>query len=258
MSDTALEYLVGSTTRPDTLAALRDQGRLSIRGLEDRVAASRRTLKRTLGAMESRGWVRDVDGGYELTSMGMAMLSTYETCRERERIIDRFRPFLEHAPAAAFGLDIDVLADAELIRSDDDPAAPVDRLVDIRAGATRIRECAPFLLWDTVQQLVERVTGEDPPDVTFVLNAVEPTTEYTEAYRESFERLAAAPSVDIYHHPDEIHLPFGLVDGRVVIGALDADGMGHALVESEADPLVEWAEWRFEEYLAAATPLDSP
>ncbi|MFB6195426.1 MAG: helix-turn-helix transcriptional regulator [Haloplanus sp.] len=256
MSDTALGYLVGSTTRPDTLTALRDQDRLSIRALEDRVAASRRTLKRTLGAMESRGWVRNVDGAYELTSLGAAILSAYDRFRDHERIAEQFRPFLERTPGAVFDPSIDALADAT-IRYPDDPESSIDRLVELRADASRLRECAPFLLLESVRQLADRITDDGPsPDVTLVIGDGTPTTDqYTAEYCERFATLAAADSVDIHLHSD-IPFPFGVFDGHAFAGAMEPDGMPHAMIESDHPELVDWAERTFDDYLAAADPLE--
>jgi len=181
MSDTALEYLAGSVVRPDSLAVLRDGGRLSLRDLADRVSASRRTVKRTLNAMESRGWVRPTNGAYELTALGVAMLSAYETFRERSHTATRLRPFLEHVPASLFDLDIDVLADATVVTPDDDPTVIADRLVDLRSGATRIREYTPYLLLDSVRQFADQVGGDQLyPDVTLVVETDTPPRSSTE------------------------------------------------------------------------------
>ncbi|AZH24435.1 helix-turn-helix transcriptional regulator [Haloplanus aerogenes] len=255
MPDTALEYLAGSSVRPATLAAFREHGRLSLRNLDDRVSASRRTLKRTLTTMESRGWIRRVDGVYEFTALGDAIFDAYETFRDRERLAERVRPFLEHTPAEAFDLDIDALADANVVAPDDDPTAPVDRLMELRAEAARLREYAPFLLIDSVRQLAARVdNGQSAPDVTLVLETGRPGGT-TPEYRERFETLASAPSVDICRYPDGVPFAFGVADGHAFIGAADLDGMPCALLEGDSPELVAWVERTLDDYLDAAKPL---
>ncbi|MFB6103347.1 MAG: helix-turn-helix transcriptional regulator [Haloplanus sp.] len=256
MPDTALEYLVGSPVRPATLTALRDAGPLSIRTLEGRVSASRRTLKRTLGTMESRGWVRPVDGGYQLTALGASILAAYERCRETKRIAEEFSPFLRQTPAPGFDLDLDTLAEATLIRTDDDPTAPIDRLLELRADATRVRECAPFLLLDSVRQLADRVAnGEPPPQVTLILRDCSPTPEgYSPEYCDRFETLLSASSVDLYR-TDDVPFAFGIADDHAFIGSADTDGMPGTLVESDSPEFVDWVERTFEQRREAATPL---
>lgn len=257
MPDTALEYLAGSSVRPATLAALRDHGRLSLRDLDDRVSASRRTLKRTLNAMESRGWVQRVDGRYELTVLGACILSAYEEFRDCERLADRVRPFLEHTPATALGTEFDpeVLTDATVTTVDDDPTAFVEHLLDIRAGADRLREYAPFLMIDSVRQLAERVENDSPaPDVTLVLRTDAPPRSSSE-YDERFETLFGAESVDVRLYPDGPMVGMGVADGRGFLGAADGDGIPNVLLTSDDPDFVEWIERTFDDYLAAAEPL---
>jgi len=255
MPDSALEYLAGSSVRPAVLAAFRNHGRLSLRELDDRVPASRRTLKRTLNAMESRGWVRPTGGDYEFTALGDAILDAYQEFRDCERLTDRARPFLEHTPAGPFDLDIDALADANVVDPDDDPTAPVDRLMELRAEATRLREYAPFLLLDSVRQLAGRVdNGRPAPDVTLVLETERPGGSSPE-YRERFETLASAPSVDVRRYPDGAPFAFGVADGHAFVGAAAPDGMPRALLEGDSPELVAWVERTLDDYLAAAEPL---
>ncbi|WP_251329381.1 helix-turn-helix transcriptional regulator [Haloplanus pelagicus] len=255
MSDGALEYLLGSETRPETLTALRDAGALPARRLEERVATSRRTLKRTLRTMESRGWVRPAADGYELTALGEAILSAYDRFRDRARTARRFRPFLERTPASAFDLDVEVLADATVVRPDDDPTAPVDRLLELRAEATEVREVAPFLLRDTVEQLVDRVTGDRPPDVTLVLEDATPTpSRFSPAYCDRFRCLLDASSVAV-HVVDDVPFALGVADRHAFVGSTDLEGMPGPLLESDDAAVVDWAERSVERYLDRAEPL---
>lgn len=256
MPDTAIEYLVGSAVRLDTLRSLRDHGMLSTRSLEERVAASRRTLKRTLGTMESRGWVRSADGEYELTSLGGTMLSAYEEFRHRERIAERLRPVLEQTPAASLDLDVETLADSNVIHPGSDPTAPIDRLLELRADAAEIKECAPFLLFDTIQQLADRATEErSPPDVTLVLeDGAPPTDRFPSGYQERFEEMVNAPSVDVHVHPDDIRFAFGVADDHAFIVGLNLNGIAHTVLDTADPAVVDWVERTFAEYVAASSP----
>lgn len=257
MPATALEYLAASSVRPDVLAVLREHGLLSLRDLADHVSASRRTVKRTLSAMESRGWVRKLNGGYELTALGETLLSAYERFRERSHVAIRLRPVLEHVPASMFDFDIEALTDATVVAPDDDPTAFADRMVALRADATRIREYAPFLMLDSVRQLARHVeNGQHGPDTTLVVRTDAPPQSSPE-YRERFETLVGAPGVDIRRHPDGPMLGFGIADGRAFIGAPSDDGTPCFLLESEASELVSWVERQFESCLAAAEPLSA-
>ncbi|MEF8857078.1 MAG: hypothetical protein V5A16_06610 [Haloplanus sp.] len=255
MPDTALEYLVGSSVRLATLVALREHGRLSLRDLDDRVSASRRTLKRTLDAMESRGWVQPVDGAYELTALGDCTLSAYEKVRDCERLADRVRPFLEHTPAAAFDLDVEALAGATVTTSADDPTAFTDHLLEVRADTSRVREYAPFLMLDSVRQLAHRVeSGHSAPDVTLVLQTATPPQSSPE-YTERFETLLDAESVDIWLYPDGPMIGMGVADDHGFLGAADGSGIPKILLASDSPELVEWIERTLDDYVDAAERL---
>ena len=254
MPDTALEYLAGSAVRPELLAVLRDYGRLSLRDLADRVSASRRTVKRTMSTMESRGWIRPTNGAYELTSLGAAMLSAHGEFRERSRIATRLRSFLEHVPAATFDFDVTALDDATVVTPDDDPTAFVDHLVDLRSDATRIREYAPFLMFDSLQQLSAGVgNGHTTGDVSLVVRTDEPPQSSPE-YGERFDTLTDAAHVDVHVYPDGPMLGFGVADGCAFLGAADDRDMPAALLKSDAPELVSWVERQFERCLDAAEP----
>jgi len=258
MGEDALVFLTGSAVRPEVLTALRERGRLSLRDLEARLSVSRRTLKRTLGQMEGRGWVRPRDGEYELTALGDAMFTAYETFRERERAIRRCRSFLEHTPADQFDAGVDALADVTLVSAESDPSAPVDRIVEIRNAATEIRQYAPFLFIDTVRQLADRATGESPLNATLVLGQALPDNVSAE-YREQFEALAAAPGVDVYIYPDGPWLGLGVADGHAYVGVSDVERVPRALLEGDTPSLVAWVNQQLDRYLERAEPfaLDS-
>jgi predicted transcriptional regulator len=258
MSDTAFEYLAGSAARPDALAVLRDHGPLSLRDLADRVSPSRRTVKRTLNAMESRRWVRPTNGAraYELTALGAALLAAYEEFRERSHVATRLRPFLGHVSASTFDVDVEALANATVRTPDDDPTAFVDRLVELRAGATRIREYTPFLLLDSLEQFAEGFgNGQPDGEVTLVVRTDTPPRS-SPTYDERFAALLEAPHVDAHIYPDgPTNIAFGVADGRAFLGAADDDGMPGALLEGEAPELVAWVERQFEDCLDAAAPI---
>jgi predicted transcriptional regulator len=207
--------------------------------------------------MESRGWVRPVDGTYELTALGEAILSAYEEFRDHERTASRLRPFLKRVPATAFDLGPEALAGATVVSSGDDPTAFVDRLVDLRAEASAVREYTPYLLLDSVRQLAGRVdNGEPAPDLTLVLGTDSPPESSAE-YADRFETLADASSVEVRLYPDGPPIGFGVADGRAFIGVADEDGMPHTLLVSDAPEVVSWAERRFADCLDAGEPIPS-
>jgi predicted transcriptional regulator len=255
MADSSFEYLAGSELRPAVLAVLRAEA-LPLREVADRVAASRRTVKRTLSAMESRGWIRPADGAYELTTLGATVLAAHEAFRERIRTARRLRPFLERVPASEFDPGIDALADVSVYTPDDDPTAFVDHLVELRSGATRVREYTPFLMLDSLEQFSEGFgNGGSDGDVTLVVRTDTPPRS-SPTYDERFTALVEAPHADLYVDPDgPTDIAFGVADGTAFLGVADDDGMPGALLEGDATELVSWVERHVDDCLDAAEPI---
>lgn len=257
MPHDTFEYLAGSDNRLAVLRALDERGPLSPRGLEERVGASRRTLKRTVDGLTSRGWLTPVEEGYELTALGGATLSAYESFRERQRTADRLSPFLRHVPARIFDLGLDALTDANLVVADEDaPYGPIDRMLDIRVGTDRLGECVPFLLSASIEQFHERLDRPTPPTVTLIVGeTLPPSVERAPKYREGFGRLIDAPTVEVYRYPDDVPVGFGVADDHAFVG-VPVDDRLHALIDGTDPALVEWVESAFEDALAASTPVD--
>ena len=255
MADSTFEYLAGSELRPAVLAVLRAEA-LPLREVADRVSASRRTVKRTLSAMESRGWTRPDDGAYELTTLGATVLAAHEAFRERTRIATRLRPFLERVSASEFDPGIDALADTTVYTPDDDPTAFVDRLVELRSGATRIREYAPFLMLDSLEQFSEGFgNGRSDADVMLVVRTDTPPRS-TLAYDERFTALVEATHADLYVDPDgPTSIAFGVADDTAFLGVADDDGMPGALLVGDTAELVSWVERQVDDRLDAAEQL---
>lgn len=251
MPNATLEYLIGSPNRVQTLRALRNDGPLPIRRLEERVPVSRRTLKRTLNAMTSRGWVGSTADGFEVTALGGMVLSSYDRFRDAIRLTERFRPFLEQVPASSFDLAPESLCDATLTVPDGDPTAAIDRLIEVRSDATAIRECASFLMQETLEQFLDSTA-----DVTLVLGEGVPSpSDYSREYRETFEALLDADHIAVHAAPGDVRVPMGVADGRAFIGGTTDDGMPHSLLESDDPAVVAWVDRRFDAYLAEAEPI---
>ncbi|MFB6108239.1 MAG: helix-turn-helix transcriptional regulator [Haloplanus sp.] len=249
MSDTVLDYLARSTSRREVLVAFRDHGRLTPRVLESHVSVSRRTLKRTLDNMASRGWIRAVDDGYELTALGATVLRAYECFHERTTAAARLSTFLSHLPSS-FDLDPTRLADANLaVATENDPYAPVDRLMELRADASFVREAARFLYEDSVRQLTARA-HDDPPARVHLVLMTDP--DVSVARPVGFEKLLDAPSVDC-RFVDTVDFLFGVVDDRAFVGATEDDQL-RVFADTDDVAVVEWVERRFRALRDAADP----
>ncbi|MFC6989354.1 helix-turn-helix transcriptional regulator [Haloplanus sp. GCM10025708] len=260
MSDTAIRYLVGSDNRRRVLAALRADGPLTRRDLEDRIAASRRTVKRTLGELEDRGWIRPVGEGYDATALGVSVLDALDGALDRVDLATRFAPLLSHVPGDAVDLDVGGLADATLVSpTEGNPYAAMHRLHELRTGAAYVRELAPTPCLDGVEQLTERIgSADDPPDVEAVVEAAAlDAVDSSSDVRAELEALATAETADVRTCDQAIPVVLGVYDETAVIGALDDDGILVALAETTDPAVRDWVVDEYRSYRQQSTPFDA-
>ncbi|MFB6123154.1 MAG: helix-turn-helix transcriptional regulator [Haloferacaceae archaeon] len=250
-----LAFLAQSRNRHEALSALRTTAPLDRYDLEDRLDASRRTVIRTLDALADRGYVTDSDGEYRLTAYGSFLAARFAEFADDVRTVDRLAPFLSHVSADAFDLDPRHLADADVYVADaGSPYALLDRTLQLRREATRIREVAPAVEKKSVEQLARRVRNGDDVDVQVVLpeSAAEAATSSPD-YREDHLTALRSDDVEMYVVPDSVGTFVGVLDDTVAIATAKA-GRPHALVVTTDDAAVAWAEETFARYRDRARP----
>lgn len=259
VSNGAVSFLAASANRVAALLALRESGAGDLRSVAEEVDASRRTVKRTLDALEERGWVitEDENGEYRISSLGALVLESYLDVVDRLEAADRLAPFLEQISVAELGLSPMALADAEVVvKAENQPYAPMDRVLEIRRNASEIREVVNIVQGDSAAQLRERVErGELEAEIVLedgVLEAISANEEYAD----EFEATLGTDGVRFYVYDDTIPFVFGLMDDTVILGVNDDMGMPEAVVVSEAPAVREWAHSRFESYRSAASELE--
>lgn len=251
VSDGAVEFLAGSENRVETLVALRDAGVADQRSIADSVDASRRTVKRTLDALEERGWVvvENSTGPYRITALGELVLDAYLDVTDRLSAADRLGPFLQRIPTDEFDLDPLTLEDAEIIvRGENQPYAPMDRVLEVRRDASTIREVADIIQADSAAQLRERVENGELTATVVLEASVLDAVEENDGYAEEFEAALASDGATFYQYEGDVPFVFGLMDDTVVMGVTDDMGIPDAVVVSDTPDVRDWAERRFEAF----------
>lgn len=258
VSDGAVAFLAASENRVEALEALREVGQADQRTVGASVDASRRTVKRTLDALEDRGWVvaENSTGPYRITALGDLVLDAYLDVVDRLAAADRLGPFLERVPADAFDLDPLALADAEIVvRAENQPYAPMDRVLAVRREASTIREVADIIQADSAGQLRERVEAGELTATVVLESGVLDAVSENDGYADEFEAALASDGTDFYAYEGDVPFVFGLMDDTVVMGVTDDVGIPDAVVVSDDPAVREWAEALFESYRDAATKL---
>lgn len=264
VSNGAVSFLAASENRVEALLALQESGPADLRTVATAVDASRRTVKRALDGLEERGWVVSGTGNgeYRISALGSLVLDSYLDVVDRLSAGDRLAPLLERVAADDLGIDPLALADAEVVvKAENQPYAPMDRVLEIRRNASRIREVVNIVQADSADQLRERVErGELEAEVVLEAGVLE-SLGTNDEYAASFESALQADGATFYVYRGTVPFVFGVMDGTVVLGVTDEMGMPEAAVVSDDPDVREWAESRFESYRAAAdevTPGSAP
>jgi predicted transcriptional regulator len=255
--DEELAFLLRSDNRTALLRTLEETGPLDRYELEERIDASRRTITRILGALSDRGFLCNRGDEYATTAFGSALTRAYGEYRRRAELADRYRPLLCHLDAERLAIDPELLEGATLtVATETSPYALLDRVLELRTAATRIREMAPAVEAKSIGQLAERIESDEPLDFEVILPeaAIEEAGSHPE-YAEAHRAARNAEDVELYAYPESFSFMLGVMDGTGVLVAGVAE-RPHALVESDRPAFVDWIRDRLEEYGAEAEPLD--
>lgn len=253
-----IEYLARSDTRIELLQVLAE-GPKGRRDLHDRLDTSRTTLSRSLDRMTEFGWIEQESNGdpYRLTALGGHVEREFSDLLEGLQIGDRLAPLLRRASVDEFDLDPRELADARVVEATpEQPLAPVERAMEARARSDSIREFATVVMQESADQIHERIEqADEDATIEVILDAsVASAMREDVEYSADLERAIDDGAVDYYVHDDLPYL-LALLDERVLLGVVDERGTPLALVESDANPVYEWAEETFLQYREDADPL---
>lgn len=249
-----LRFLTQSESRARALEVLSAEAPLDRRELESRLDASYRTVVRNVTAFEERGYLEETEQGLRLTPFGTHLADELCEFVAATDVAVEFQPLLRHAPPALRAIDPHDLAGAELlVASQSDPFSILDRILTLRAEATRIREIAPGVQKESIDQLARRVQRDQDVDIEAVISQqASDVAESRDGYREGHARTLESDRVRIHVHPEEITFFVGVMDDTVAI-AVSKDEQPYALAVSENPDLRATVEAIFEEYRGEST-----
>lgn len=250
-----IRFLSRSDTRVDIATTILESGEITQRELRDRLDVSRRTVSRSLRALQDREWIESDGNTYRLTTRGRHIVAEFTDLMETVRRTEELAAFLRWFPADVDAPDFLDVTDAVVTASSDaDPYAPARTQTEILYDADRLRVLLPAIDLESTKTLTEEVTDRGLEIESVVSPGVAETMasrEFAPQLREQLETGRASILVT-----DEA-LPFylGLADdGRVQIGLADEEGIPRALLETTDERVRTWAEDVYSEYRDAATP----
>ncbi|PSP78784.1 transcriptional regulator [Halobacteriales archaeon QS_1_68_20] len=257
MADIAerIDFLASSTHRVEVLRALDDDGPLSRRTIQDRVDASRSTVKRALDGLAELDWVAETDDGYVITPVGSAVLSAYAEFADAVRTAESVAPVFRWLPETDPDFDLRSLDDAEVVvASEGDPYAPAIHQTELMQSVKRFRGLFPSIDREGIRRVHDRIVAGHL-EAEIVVSADVAATIREEPYADLFREPLATGRLSV-SVVDEVPFHLGLPDdGSVQVGVEDDEGLPRALLDTGDEAVRRWGKRRYEEYRSAATPL---
>ncbi|MFD1562188.1 helix-turn-helix transcriptional regulator [Haloarchaeobius amylolyticus] len=249
-----IEFLARSEHRVTALAALarRPQSRAT---LIEMTGTSRSTIGRTLREFEQRQWIEKDGHQFEATQLGGFVAASMRGLIDRLETEQRLRDVWQWLPSETSGFTIEMASDAVVtVAEADDPYGPMRRFESLLRDTTTVRFLRPEvalmdLCFDLLYQRVE-----DGVDMTLI-DRPECHTYFLSTYPNRSSTMVQRDNFTILEHDDFPPYGIGLLDDCVAISCYEqGSGTVHAVIDTDAPAVREWAESTYESYRREARP----
>lgn len=251
----AVAFLAGSAARVAIMEQLRRHEGLTERQLRERVDCARTTVRRNLDRLAGRGWVRDDEREYALTTGGELVYDAFDSLLDTVETVSRLRPFLQHVQGDDLGVEVTAFRDAELTTGDaGNPLAMVNRHVRGLKGATEVRTVLPITGLHPYEVLHQRARRDTVDAECVVAPSVAETLRSDPEFADLTADLLDSDRFDLYVYDGAIPYYLGILDETVQLGVSE-DGSPHALLETTSETVRNWAETEYGEYKAKSRKI---
>jgi len=218
--------------------------------LTESVDLSRSTVHRALNSLEEHDLVERFDGEYYLTIPGEVVAEEAAEFATRARTAMTLEPFLNTIDMN--GIPVEHFVDARITRRKPrQPHASLQRIIDLIEVSGSLRMLSTVISPIYVDLGYREMMDGMNIEAVFDRQAMEiMLTEYGE---KAYETVTTG-HFDLYVH-DGLPFELFLFDEKMGMAAHDENGIAQVLVESEAEPAIEWAEDIYARHLAEADPL---
>lgn len=253
-----IEFLVRSDHRVEVLDALA-AGPCDRNDLRATTGASSPTMGRILSDFEGRCWIVRDGRTYELTRLGELVAERFTDVREAMEMERKLRDVVPWLPREMEGFSIDLFADA-IVSSPGPgyPYQPVERVTQLIEGTKLMRGFGTTVVKSSNLEAACRA----------ILDGMEFEFIYSPGVLETIvawnpEKIAEVDDREnctTFLHdslPDSDWCGLGIYDDRVGICCHDKEtGMLRAVVDTDSQAALEWAESVYERYRNEARLLD--
>lgn len=259
LSDDALEdvsYLTRSRNRVRILGAVAGEP-IPPRDLEELTGAPRSTLQRILSELEDRGWARRTpEGSYAATPTGEHIVNELVPFVESMETIGELGEALTALPAGSVPIGVRHFGDATVVRpASNDPNAPgayfTTSIRDTAELSCAVDLAAPLALENAMRERVaDGVLRSEHVLTDRLFRYIRRHPERARTWRGLTQSGA-----DVYRYDGDISCNVFILDETVLLGETPPDGEGCILIETEREPVLEWAREFVEGHRAAAERL---
>lgn len=251
-----IAYLARSEHRVPTLVALTERSR-SRSELCELAGVSSSTMRRTLDEFEDRIWIRKDGYQYVATRLGEAIASGMEELIERVQTERKLRSVWHWLPDAISEFPIEMWSELTITVADpDSPYRPVGRFESLLRETTTVRFLRPEVaLMDPCFGVLYQLIG-DGVDMTLI-DRQECHSYFLSTYPERSSEMVQQDNFTILEHDDLPPYGIGLLDECVTISCYEQDsGTVHALIDTDAPAVREWAKSVYDAYRADAWHIE--
>lgn len=229
------------------------------RSIVENVDWSRSTVDRGIRELESIDFIRYREGEYKATLFGKLVTSEYNQFRQSLETLLQLRPFLRWIPDAHFEFDHHCLKDATVLGADQsNPYEPANRHADVLETSETFRALIPGIGLHQLETAWEAIQEHSQTQHVIVERKVLETLRSESHYTDLFEALCNTETVEIGVYDGTFPYFLGIYDETVHIGVEDQHGLPRALLETNAEEVMEWATDKFDTYKHEAERIPSP
>lgn len=249
-------YLTRSAHRVSTLTALAERPR-SRSELCERNGVSSSTMRRTLGGLEDRSWIRKEGYQYVTTRLGEAIASGMKELVELVETEQKLRDVWHWLPDEAIEFAIGADANTDVtIAERDAPYRPVNRFRSLLRETDQFRFVGvDVALLEPCRELFRRriLDGMQAE----IINPPEATRYIIETYPELCFDILESGNLNALVHDDAPSYGIGFLDERITVNSYNPDVGGvKVLIESDTPEAFEWAESIYADYRSEARGIE--
>lgn len=253
----AAEFLIRSENRVTILELLSTAPRTRDE-LQETLGISRVTLGRLLGELEEREWIRRrYDAGdYAITRFGQLVSEDLATLLTTLGTTQRLEGLLDALPTESMDFDLRRFEDARVTRpTRTDHLAPSKRSVELMTSCTERFLCLGTMADRFATQELPAQLDRTPEIEGVYTQAVFETVTNDPDMRADVRRYLREGG-QLALHDGDFPVRLGIYDRTVGLALNDGRGFVPALIETDDEVVLEWAEDVYHQFKDESRPLD--